>query len=407
MVVVVPKRVLTELDVKQHEGRAGIKKRARQVLMELREIMRSGTSVAGMIESADQAGVRYWFVPDAAAEPPFTADDVIVATAAALADRADPVVVTSDGAMEMTAQLAGASVHILSTAELDPDEPDPLEAEVVSLKKKVSKLEQPHALKVDVVAAPLWPPGNDVELTRVDPPSDELVDEIRRDVQIRMGGGSATVGTADAVRAYLQQVPAYAQAVATYMVERAQYEAVCEAALYVQVLVVNRTSHPVFDPVLELTAPPYLVFKYPPGLPSRPAAPEPPVDTPASAFPFRGWHMPATSLVGGIKPITGPRVRVEKRWAELRPAEPLRPDHEAYAGKIWIALEPPFPDVDIEIPYVLFAATAGKPVSGVITIPVRHRHEAWSSPPLPRYSSPHIPEISRQTQDYRKFESEH
>jgi hypothetical protein len=86
----------------------------------------------------------------------------------------------------------------------------------------------------------------------------------------------------------------------------------------------------------------------------------------------------------------------------MRPAEPLRPDHEAFAGTLWIGLAPEFEGDQIAIPYTLYAAVAGKPTSGVIVIPVAWRDEVWQPPTLPTYTAPHLGPITRMDQRERE-----
>jgi rRNA-processing protein FCF1 len=79
--VVVPQRVLSELDRKDHEGRGATRKRARQMTMEFRSMMQTGTTGNGVIEALGSDGTIYRFVVDATAPAGASADDVIVVTA--------------------------------------------------------------------------------------------------------------------------------------------------------------------------------------------------------------------------------------------------------------------------------------------------------------------------------------
>ena len=82
-VVVIPHRVLWELDRHQHEGRGAIRKRARTVLMDIHSMINAGLTTPGGIEAASPGGIPHRLVVDANARPEASADDIIVATAAA------------------------------------------------------------------------------------------------------------------------------------------------------------------------------------------------------------------------------------------------------------------------------------------------------------------------------------
>lgn len=69
-----PKKVLNELDDKQHEGRRSLRSRARDVVFSLRELTRRGHVTHDRIEASDDQGVVYWFVPDAKVDPGTSAD---------------------------------------------------------------------------------------------------------------------------------------------------------------------------------------------------------------------------------------------------------------------------------------------------------------------------------------------
>jgi len=413
-VVVVPRRVITELDDLQHEGRATLRKRARQEVMRLRRVLNTGAQVEGGVEATDADGVTYRLVLDATAPPGSSADDVIVATAASLKSSFEPIVVTSDAAMQMTAKLAGLPVRILADDELEPDDADATEQKLAALERQVKILKEPQPLIVEVVMQPLWPEGNPPGLVRLSQPSAEELEDLRRQVQIGMqpaprGPGVMPVGQ----REYLEALPGHAAAVAEYMRDRSRWEASAEAGVQVQVLLVNRTSHPVEEAVLELTAPPHVSFLYPPPKPEPPRPPEKPQDAAVLAA-LRCIRLPlipaldTSFMVPPVRPIAthGPRVRTEDPWAELRPGEPLRPDHEAYAGRLWIGLEPEFDGTEIVFPYTIYAATPGKPASGTARLTVSWKLEAWVAPTLPTYSEPNIPEIERQDQRVRQSEAE-
>jgi len=113
------------------------------------------------------------------------------------------------------------------------------------------------------------------------------------------------------------------------------------------------------------------------------------------------------AAIRGVKPIQqrGPWVRREESWIQCKLDEPLRPDHEEFAGKIWIAIKPEFPDEDLRIPYVLYAAATSKPVKGTVIIKLRHRHEAWSPPELPSRDAPAMPPITRTDQHERYLQA--
>lgn len=411
--VVVPHKVLSELDDRQHEGRGATRKRARLMVMELRSITRGGVAMAGAIEAEAPDGVPYRLVSDAAAPPNASADDVIVATAASLRSAGlTPTVVTADAAMQMTAKLAGLEVRVLTPDELEPDDADSLEQKVASLERQLKKLQDPQALAVEVVAQPLWPRGDPPELVRLAQPSDLALDELRKQVQIGMQlPATASLPATALSRPYLEALPEYAREVMEYLRELARWEAIAEAGIEVQILVINRTPHPVVDAVLELKAPAHVMFKYPPAKPEPPATPESPeVAAVRPAFGFPGLNVTGFGPLGTGFPIPpplsqphyGPKVRAELRWAEMRPAEPLRPDHEAFAGRLWIGVEPEFEGEEIVIPYTLYAAVAGKPTSGAFGVPIRWREEAWQPPTLPTYDEPRLPESTRTHQRVRE-----
>lgn len=412
--VVIPKKVLSELDHQQHEGRGATQRRARRMVMELRTIFQEGVAGAGAIEAIAPDGVTYRLVSDAFVPPNSSADDVIVAAAAALlADGLAAIVVTADAAMQMTAKLAGVQIRVLSPDELEPDEADSLEQKLAGLERQLKKLQDPQALAVQVVAQPLWPRGEPPELVRLAQPSDQALDELRRQVQIGMQlPATAGLPATAFSRPYLEALPEYAREVMEYLRELARWEAIAEAGIEVQILVINRTPHPVVDAVLQLRAPAHVMFKYPPTKPEPPATPErPEVAAFRPAFGFPGLKVTGFGPLGGGFPISsplsqphyGPKVRAELRWAEMRPAEPLRPDHEAFAGRLWIGVEPEFEGDEIVIPYTLYAAVAGKPTSGSFAIPIRWRDEAWQPPALPTYEAPTLPEIRRTDQRFREI----
>src|ERR1035441_8941308 len=105
------------------------------------------------MHTGDATVDKHRLVMDAQMATGANADDVIVATAAGLAT-ADvlPMVATADAAMQMTARLAGLSVHVLSPGELEADESDPLEQKVAALERQVKVLQDPQPLVVQVVA---------------------------------------------------------------------------------------------------------------------------------------------------------------------------------------------------------------------------------------------------------------
>jgi hypothetical protein len=149
--------------------------------------------------------------------------------------------------------------------------------------------------------------------------------------------------------------------------------------------------------VLELEAPPGIRFEYPPPAPEPPDPPKRP-DEPV--FPA-AWQLPTLPILAPRKselPAWLPRLRVETRWVRANVSEPLRPDYRTFAGKVWIALEPGYPDTDIRIPYVLYAAAGGKPQSGELVVAISHRHEPWQLPGLPSYLSPRLSRSRRETQ---------
>jgi hypothetical protein len=86
----------------------------------------------------------------------------------------------------------------------------------------------------------------------------------------------------------------------------------------------------------------------------------------------------------------------------MRLAEPLRPDHEAFAGRLWIVFEPEFAGEEVTFPYTLYSAAAGKPVSGTFTVRVAWREEGWGAPALPEYQNPEVEDIKRPHQMERQ-----
>jgi hypothetical protein len=417
--VVVPRTVLGELDDHAHDGRPSVRKRARRTQRELGFINDAGTSTGDRIVGMDAANNPYWFVLDAPGPDNASNDDKIVRTAANLRSDGTPTIVTSDGAMRMTARLAGVAIIQPADDLLEPDETDSIEQKVSSLERKVQKLEQPQALDVDVSAEVLFPKDDAPELVRVDQPSVDQLNILRSQVQVRLAFNDPAYAPNQAIQMYNASVPPHAVRVADYLEACARWEAMAEAAVYVQLILVNRTTTPVQDAVLELRAPQGVTFLYPPARPQPPAPlprPSELVDRPpqrpvspmmaqiASIAQMAQLTRPTIPSLVGIarEPIPGaPRVRVEEKWIECRLGEPLRPDHRAFAGKAWVCIEPEFPDNNLEIPYVLFAATAGKPVNGTVRILVRHRHEAWSPPSLPSRENPAIGTITRGSQHER------
>lgn len=422
-VVIVPHRVLSELDAKQHDARASIRKRARRQLMRLNHIVTTGVQREDGIEASDEGGTTYRLVMDAETPPSATADDVIVATAAALSSL-EPLIVTSDAAMQMTAKLAGVQVRLLTPDQLEPDEGEALDQRVAALERQVKSLKDPQPLTVDVVAQPLWPEGNPPTLIRLSGPSQADLHEIQRQVQIKMQLPQVTPGVVRVgEREYLEAVPGYAENVAGYMAARARWEACAEAAFQVQVLVINRTINPVDEAVLELRAPSFVYFRYPPPRPEAPNAPSPPAADPLPSsgsigFPGLGGlsalstlttasavpYLPSIPFVSSV-PVRGPSVRTEMRWAEMRLDEPLRPDHEAFAGRLWIALEPEFEGTDVDIQYTLYAASPGKPASGQMRVTIAWRDDAWRAPRLPTLGNRSIDAIGRADQKEREADA--
>ena len=409
-VVAVPHKVLSELDKQFHEGRKGIKKRAREVQMNLRSLMRKGRRTAGRIETLDKADVTYWFVPDTKVEPGTTADEVIVATARTLAGKAEVIIVTSDGGMEMAAAMADLQVHAVGQDLLEEDEPDSLEQEVASLKKKLDKLEHPEPLNVQVVGEVLFPETDDIELLRLDVPSADELDELRKQIQVRLNFSNPAYAAHQTIAMYNSAVPQYAVRLAGYLASRARWEAEAEASIYVQLLVINRTRVPVQHAILELIAPEHVTFEYH-GLKPEPPEPLPkPMEliSPPDRLMKSMFEVPrfdyggALSAITGIKPVQrrGPWLDISKTRIESRLDDPLRPDYEEFAGKVWIGIEPEFPDSDLEIPFALYAA-ASRPFRGSVQIKLRHRHERWTAPELPNHVNPSIAPISRTTQHDR------
>jgi rRNA-processing protein FCF1 len=414
-VVVVPRRVLQELDEKQHEGRRSLRNRARDVVFGFRALTKRGHVSNDRIESSDQ-GVIYWFVPDAKVEAGTSADVVIIQTAMALKGAANVVVVTSDGAMEVTARIAGLEVYSVPGDLLELDEPDPVEQEVAALKKKVEKLEQPQQLDVQVIGQILFPPSGEIaQILRLDQPSPQELEDARKEIQVRLAFNDPAYAANAGVGMYNATVPGYATKVAEYLAAAARWEATAEAGLWVQLLIINRTSTPVGNPILDLRAPEHVTFAYPPPKPEHPPAlPRPtdliapPAQTAANrmiadivgAASMGSYHIPVMSY---IKPVQarGPWLNTDESSIESKLDEPLRPDYEEFAGKVWIGIEPEFEDTDLEIPFVLYAAAASKPFSGKLVIRLEHRHEAWRPPALPSRDNPKCGPIERPSQHER------
>jgi hypothetical protein len=410
-VVVIPHRVLWELDRHQHEGRGAIRKRARTVLMDIHSMINAGLTTPGGIEAASPGGIPHRLVVDANARPEASADDIIVATAAGLrAEGLTPILVTADAAMQMSAQLAGVELQMLDADQLEPDQSDSLEQDVATLKRQLRELQNPQPMAVEVLAQPLWPRGSPPELVRLKLPSTELLDELRERVAEGMFASESPLRLdEDGRQAYNAALPEYARRLADHLGERAHWEAAIEAAVQVQVLIVNRTPHPVTDAVLELTAPASTSFEYPPAEPEAPDAPPRPAalfESPLAGLESRIASLSnfATMLPAALRDISVrvPRVRTEGRRAEMRPAEPLRPDHRAFAGRIWISVAPEFEGDEIVISYTLYAAAAGKPTSGQMTIPITSRPEVWKTPTLPTYAAPKLAPSSRVDQRMRQ-----
>ena len=408
--VVVPGKVLSELDKHAHEGRKGIRKRARDVQMGLRKLIPRGRQETGLLETVDESGLTYWFVTDVKVEPGTSADEQIVATALTLARDAEVIIVTSDAAMEMASAVARLRVHSVSQDLLEEDEPDSLEQEVASLKKKLEKLEQPEPLNVQVVSEVLYPETDPIEILRLDQPSAAEIDELRKQIQARLNFSNPAYAGHQTIAFYNAGVPQYAATMAGYLASRARWEAEAETGIYVQLLVINRTRLPIHHAILELIAPPHVIFEYPGPQPEIPKPLPSPLDLMNPPTQYEKAMLDITKMAHGspfwtipaIKPVRtrGPWLQISKGTIESRIDDPLRPDYDEFAGKVWIGFEPEFPDSDLEIPFVLYAA-ASKPFKGTMQIKLSHRHERWTAPELPSQASPSVVAISRSSQRER------
>jgi len=416
-VVAVPTKVLNELDEKQHEGRRRLRNRARDLVMTFRHVSKGGHTALGRWEGADQEGLTYWFVGDAKVEPGTSADQVIVETARTLKPDAEVVIVTSDDAMEVTARMAGLEVWSVPRDLLEPDELDPLEQDVAALKRQVERLQQPQQLNVQVVAQILFPAGGEIhELMRIGQPSPEQLDDVRKEVQTRLAFNDPAYAASDGVRMYNATVPGYAVKVAEYLAAAARWEALAETGMWVQLLIINRTRTPVQNPILELRAPEHVTFSYPPPKPEPPPAMPrvkdmitPPPATRSSraladvvgvAAALGNYRVPVLPAIHSAQ-TRGPWLNINESTVEAKLDEPLRPNYDEFAGKVWLGIGPEFGDVDLEIPFVIYSAAASKPFAGTTTIKLAHQRERWSSPTLPTLDNPRCGEITRVSQRER------
>jgi hypothetical protein len=176
--------------------------------MAFRQLLRGRAKRPFGYEATDERGVPYWFVP----QPPSatgTAGDRIVAAAAQLAGEAQVVILTADASMEMTALLAGM--------EVVPVPPEMLEQEVAQLKREVTKLPTPQPLDVAVRAVQLWPPDAPAALRRLGLSTYEQLAEIQRSLPARMSRRGPGTRASRALETYHSELPAYAEAVASYL----------------------------------------------------------------------------------------------------------------------------------------------------------------------------------------------
>ncbi len=240
----------------------------------------------------------------------------------------------------------------------------------LTIKRKVEELEQPHPLQVEVLAEVLFPIAANFEVVRLDVPTTDQLDKLRSEIQVRLAVSNPAYAGVDEIARYNATVPGHASRLAGYLAQRAVWEAIAETGIYAQLMVINRTKYPVEHAVLELRAPEHVTFRFPLPRPEPPQALPRPEGLPIGSQPKNArtsalWAMigaasalspslsPSLSIaaIRGVKPIQqrGPWVRREESWIQCKLDEPLRPDHEEFAGKIWIAIRPEFPDEDLRI----------------------------------------------------------
>lgn len=407
VVVVVPQVVLSELDRHQHEGRRHVKTRARECVMAFSKLMEGSRKRSLGFEATDDTGVTYRLVPT----PPSASgspDDKIVAAAGQLAREANVAILTADASMKMTAMLVGMEVVAVPPEMLERGDVDPLEQAVAQLKREVAQLRTPQPLVVEVEAQQLWPPDAPARLRRLSLPTYDRLADIQRSLPDRMSRRRPGARTSIALERYHSELPAYAEAVVSYLAALARYNALAEAAVEVRLLLTNRTAEPVAETVIEINAPTGVVLDYPP---SRPSAPQPPKDSDRyhslaemlASQELGLLHSPRAFLSPLELPPTAPRVSTGESWARVKLSEPLRPDFPTYGGSLWVALAPEYPDEDIRLPYVLYAAVASRPVNGEIVIAANHHREPWVQPELPSYMYPNLNVTVLEPQNERQF----
>src|ERR1700726_52610 len=268
-IVAVPLTVIDELDDRKEMGSRQIRKRAREIAFDLRAKIQAAAKVNDHLVIVD-GGVTYRFLPQMEGVHGGNPDDRIVASARQQLPAA-VAIVSADAGMELRAKLSGIEIIPLPPDLQVPDEADPVERDLETLKGRISKLEKP-LLDARVHAEQLFPLEAPAILPRLDQPTDDQIEDARTIIPVRMSN-QHTPSMSRELSAYHAALPPYAEAAARHLKELARWESMAEAAIYVQLIVTNRSTAPVDNAALELKAPRGIHFKYPT---PRPVAPEPP-----------------------------------------------------------------------------------------------------------------------------------